>query len=125
MRPLAIVPAVLCVLAVAGCTTTSAFPLGEDDPSGGLAVSETNDPGVPGQEGSVPVATVHVHSIAPTWLAWLIPSRTRMQRMLTAEATKLGADTIIDIRGFSRHQFEWREDHLMATAVMSEQGGQD
>ena len=37
---------------------------------------------------------------------------------LKVEAASLRADIIFDIKRYSRSQFEWREEHLMATAAI-------
>ena len=70
------------------------------------------------QREHISIGRVHVHSMAPTWLAWLMPSGSHMVDMLKAEGERLGGDTVIEIQRYSWSQFEWREEHLMGTAVL-------
>lgn len=61
---------------------------------------------------------MHAHSIAPQWLPFLLNSQDKMQEKLKKEAALLHAEVIIDIRRYSRSQFEWQEEHLMGTAAI-------
>jgi hypothetical protein len=64
------------------------------------------------------IGRVHAHSIAPQWLPFLLNSQDKMQEKLKKEAALLHAEVIIDIRRYSRSQFEWQEEHLMGTAAI-------
>ncbi len=44
-------------------------------------------------------------------------SQEELIEKLLIEAALLDADAIIDIKRYSRSQFEWQEEHLMGTAV--------
>ena len=64
------------------------------------------------------VGRVHAHCRAVNWLPRLLVSEDKLLKKLKSEAALLHAEVIIDIRRYSRGQFEWHEEHLMGTAAV-------
>ncbi|HWD93074.1 MAG TPA: hypothetical protein VG938_12085 [Verrucomicrobiae bacterium] len=64
------------------------------------------------------IGRVHAQSTAPQWLPWSLKSREALLQQLKKQAALLHADVIFDVRRYSRSQFEWQEEHLMATAAV-------
>ena len=78
--------------------------------------------------GAIPhyvvIGRVHVHSMAPIWMPFLKLSEEQMLEVLKKEAAAINANAIIHIKRYSRSQFEWDEEHLMATAVILSDKGE-
>lgn len=70
------------------------------------------------------IGRVHVHYVVPNWLPWMTLSTDEMMDILKAEAATLNAEAIVDIKRYSRSQFEWEEEHLVGTAVVSKRLGE-
>jgi hypothetical protein len=64
------------------------------------------------------VGRVHAHTKAPKWLPGLLQSQDELLDALKREAALLHAEVILDIKRYSRSQFEWQEEHLMGTAAI-------
>lgn len=105
--------------AFSGCSSSQSYAIGQAFPANrpvrgvDVAILRSDTTG-----DYTVIGRVHVHSLAPTWLAWGRPSQEGMLAKLKAKAAQLHADGIIDVRRYSRSQFEWEEEHLMGTAVI-------
>ena len=102
----------------AGCATRRSYVIdelhgGHSTRAADITIVESPEP----QDYRV-VGRVHVHSRVVKWLPCLLPSHNQLTAKLKREAALLGADVIFDIKRYSRSQFEWREEHLMATAAI-------
>jgi hypothetical protein len=64
------------------------------------------------------VGRVHAHAWAPAWLPFLLRSDELLYSDLVDEAFSLGANAVMGVQRYSRSQFEWREEHLVGTAVL-------
>lgn len=107
----------LIMTAITGCTSGTGYAIGVPltgppiRPSAIIIIDHV-DP-----DSCRIVGRVHAHTISPVWLPWGLASQEKLLEKLKKEAALLHANAIIDIKRYSRSQFEWREEHLMGTAA--------
>ena len=109
----------LLILTVAtGCASRTGYVIGVplDGPRRRAADIVVVDHGNPRDYHIV--GRVHAHTQAPTWLPCLQRSQDELLEALKREAALLRADVILDLKRYSRGQFEWHEEHLMGTAAI-------
>ena len=65
------------------------------------------------------IGRVHARTRAPAWLPFLLSNGGELRDALWKEARRMGATSVVGVSRFSRSQFEWREEHLVGTAIRS------
>lgn len=108
----------LSIALLAGCSYPSSYTIGRHR---GDALVRSVDveiiENVSGHRYRV-AGRVHAHIWRPKWLPRLKLPQDVLVTMLKREAALLGAGAVIDVKRYSRSQFEWDEEHLMGTAVI-------
>ena len=120
MRPSysSVVCLTLIFLGSSGCSLRRSYPISSHEGKSGVEFSSVRVLGTDGSEEFISLARVHVHSRAPKWLPWLLDSPEELLADLKQESAKVGGDYLLNVRRYSRSQFEWREEHLMGTAAV-------
>jgi hypothetical protein len=108
----------LLMTAVTGCSSCTGYVIGapRNGPltrSADITIVDRADP-----RNYRVVGRVHAHTRAVKWLPRLLLSQEELLDELKTEAALLHAEVIIDIKRYSRSQFEWQEEHLMGTAAI-------
>lgn len=65
------------------------------------------------------VGRVHAHTRAPAWLPFLLSDSGELRDALWEQAERMGATSVVGVTRFSWSQFEWREEHLVGTAIQT------
>lgn len=108
----------LILVFACGCSSRTRYLIGEPGYGPPVKPSDIVIVEKPDIKNYQIVGRVHAHTKAPKWLPWLLKSHDELLENLKREAALLHAEAIIDIKRYSRSQFEWQEEHLMGTATI-------